>query len=784
MTDDATIIEGDPGFLGMASRLNPVNLPPGLCQLVENMRLDRGVAQTRKGAKRLADDVAADRIPLALPFTLGTDQTLTSLSFSGGTVTATLTAHGYTTGQILNIRGATEPDYNGDHAITVTDPDTFTYNITGTPTTPATGTLIANDGPIIQSSYDGGIFASCVFSNPNIDDAREYIALASTDRAYLWREGSAVIEKTFPTAADELIESGDEISMLQAFNRLYIFRRAPIFGPRSQVTTISRTGTTATVTAPAHGFFTGQRVRIDGADPSAFNGVFPITFIDQDSFSYTCPSTITAPSATGTITAEGMTLFGPQAITSGGITVSGTTATIHCTAHGYPVGATVRLEGSATPAFDGVEYLIASVSTDSFEITVPSGTATDATTTGRTVRRVKPALYWDGDPATNFVRADQGIPGPGVSFRHLQSVPWATYFANRLWIPDPAARDTVAISDVLDPDLFDPFFQSFRANAGSADFLVAIHPWVEGQALVFMRRSIWLATLNTSYDGTTETYSIDETVSKLTLITNEIGCSARRSIQTAGNFIYFLSDSGVYRLDTKLDLKVRGDTRPLSEPISDQLSGLNATYSTLAVGAWFDNRYYLALPLGNSTFNNALLIFNALNEQWESRDVYDSTLQLDDLLISEYNGRRRLFASSLNGKLFLLEEHLDGDDTVTPVPGNPRLPVQSRLRTRRYAWGTNSNKRLLRATVDALVPSGGSLTLRAILTNPDRTFDIATLTNDQPDKEDYTVKAPIRSKAHFAELELLGTVAMPSFRTLSIEATRSNFPRTETRTTP
>ena len=38
MPDDATVAEGDAGFLGMASRLNPVQLPPGMCQLVENMR--------------------------------------------------------------------------------------------------------------------------------------------------------------------------------------------------------------------------------------------------------------------------------------------------------------------------------------------------------------------------------------------------------------------------------------------------------------------------------------------------------------------------------------------------------------------------------------------------------------------------------------------------------------------------------------------------------------------------------------------------------------------------
>jgi hypothetical protein len=109
-----------------------------------------------------------------------------------------------------------------------------------------------------------------------------------------------------------------------------------------------------------------------------------------------------------------------------------------------------------------------------------------------------------------------------------------------------------------------PFWASFRAGSGSNDFVVAVHPWVEGAFLVFCRKSIWIATVNqfASTDGTG--FSIDTPVTNLQLLTDEVGCAARRSIQTAGAFVYFLSDAGVYRLDSQLDLKLRGDTKPLS----------------------------------------------------------------------------------------------------------------------------------------------------------------------------------------------------------------------------
>ena len=54
-------------------------------------------------------------------------KSVTTLTSSGTTATATVTAHGYTTGADVTIAGATQTEYNGEYSITVTGANTFTY---------------------------------------------------------------------------------------------------------------------------------------------------------------------------------------------------------------------------------------------------------------------------------------------------------------------------------------------------------------------------------------------------------------------------------------------------------------------------------------------------------------------------------------------------------------------------------------------------------------------------------------------------------------------------------
>jgi hypothetical protein len=73
-----------------------------------------------------------------------TKGTVSNLTQSAGTATATQTAHGYETGDVVTISGATQAEYNGDHQITVVDADTYTFAVDSGATTPATGTITAH----------------------------------------------------------------------------------------------------------------------------------------------------------------------------------------------------------------------------------------------------------------------------------------------------------------------------------------------------------------------------------------------------------------------------------------------------------------------------------------------------------------------------------------------------------------------------------------------------------------------------------------------------------------
>lgn len=97
----------------------------------------------------------------ATGYTLGSSISVSSLSRSGTTATAnTATSHGLTTGDLVLIAGATQTDYNGYFQVTVTDADTFTYTVEGSPVSPATGTITEKEATSIMTA-DG--FAETYF---------------------------------------------------------------------------------------------------------------------------------------------------------------------------------------------------------------------------------------------------------------------------------------------------------------------------------------------------------------------------------------------------------------------------------------------------------------------------------------------------------------------------------------------------------------------------------------------------------------------------------------------
>lgn len=72
---------------------------------------------------------------------------VSSITRSSTTATViTTTPHGFTSGQKVVVSGAGQTEYNGSFTITSTGPTTFTYTVSGSPATPATGTILLQAG--------------------------------------------------------------------------------------------------------------------------------------------------------------------------------------------------------------------------------------------------------------------------------------------------------------------------------------------------------------------------------------------------------------------------------------------------------------------------------------------------------------------------------------------------------------------------------------------------------------------------------------------------------------
>ena len=80
------------------------------------------------------------------------------------------------------------------------------------------------------------------------------------------------------------------------------------------------------------------------------------------------------------------------------------------------------------------------------------------------------------------------------------------------------------------------------------------------------------------------------------------------------------------------------------------------------------------------------------------------------------------------------------------------------------------------------LPAGAACALDAVTTDYDADFQIAALANSTAAEEDYTLKAPLRTKATYLAFRFRTTAGRPVLRNLSAEAARSAMDPTETRT--
>ena len=630
------------------------------------------------------------------------------------TVTMSVKNHGLTSGASIVVAGLTGgTPSNGTFTVaSVVSADTFTY-VSGTSQTVVFGVTAATmtDGFTVSPggvytqpqvfdahggrvSVDGGLVTVVVDGNVTIKAGdiiliyentipelaplvgKEFqVVSATTTQIQFYAPAPSIILRniTAATQASSIVKLftdtnhgipiGDEINVNNVTfttgtnpNGLFsTIRQAP------NITAATIAGSTVTITFAGHGFVTSDLVTIDGivfTSGTNPNGVFSITFINANQFSYTL---------TGGV--------GPY-----------TTTNAFATKDDINKRLLYNLAGAA-----GLYEVVSAYVT---------------TATGPSNQQIEIG----------------GRFSVGGGFMHQPGAPWGVHFQRRLWVPyyyEPGGTfslptytnrkitDEISVSDILDTTTFDRIANQFRVSGGTADYVVAMHGFYDDQLVVLNRNSLHLIS------GTLG--SLSDT--KVTELTSEVGCLARKSVVMRGNVMLFLSDDGVYGVEFLNDYNLRGTDEPLSKNIQPYIDRLNKNFANKAVGVLHENRYYLAVPLdsapgaNDSYGNNSILVFNFLNKGWESLDTFgDSRFLIEDFVIGSAGVRNNIYAVTSNGGLHQLEASESSNDTLNVDNSTSVVSpsITSSLTTRGYDLGTMERKRFTDAQVNIQTIAGQS----------------------------------------------------------------------------
>jgi Tfp pilus tip-associated adhesin PilY1 len=270
-------------------------------------------------------------------------------------ITATVDDHGYANGQIVHIAGIGSAVYNGTFTISNVTANTFQYSAISQPTANPTVT-----GATVTTTT---INVTATTSTAHNFSAGDLVVVSGVTPSQ-WNSTYTVVN--VPNATT------------------FTFNTASQLAPATSVAGATAAGpsTTATATVPAHGYANGSKVRISGASPTGYNGVFTISNVTANTFQYTVASNLAdatvAPPATSITANQGST----------------NVITAKAPGHGFGDGAivTINITGANPIDFAG-SHVISYVDDDIFTYTLPirvpanlgttmvgtSGTSTTAT---------------------------------------------------------------------------------------------------------------------------------------------------------------------------------------------------------------------------------------------------------------------------------------------------------------------------------------------------------------------------------------------------------------------
>lgn len=267
------------------------------------------------------------------------------------------------------------------------------------------------------------------------------------------------------------------------------------------------------------------------------------------------------------------------------------------------------------------------------------------------------------DQADNLISgADTENPTDG-----LEAIPFAAngdWVGNRLFIP--YSKDLLAISDYMNPTRYQGIRSQARINQGSEDALVRFFKFSDDTGIAFKDQSVYV--LN-GLTGDLSGMALDS-------VTEDYGCAAPKSCVNTGADVWFLSERrGICSIyQTELN-KIQGKDVPVSQRIKKLIDRINWKYAAGAVAAYYDNKYYLAVPLDDAVAAGPELVNGSFGDS--------GPLQFQLAVVPGQNYRVVLAAGETiaNGGVLGNEGgDLTAVSTKLTLQGPSGLPVQTSIR--------------------------------------------------------------------------------------------------------
>lgn len=176
--------------------------------------------------------------------------------------------------------------------------------------------------------------------------------------------------------------------------------------------------------------------------------------------------------------------------------------------------------------------------------------------------------------------------------------------ANRVFVADD--DDSILASDILDYTHYS-LTNNYRINQGSDDRIVNLSMFGSGTIIALKGKSVY--RVDNVYG--------DLTASTLSTVTGRYGCAAAESVVDCGNDLLWLSHEGVASLTLTTQNEIQsaqgalaGKYRMFSEDIGPLIDRVNWRYASGAVGAVWNDCYYLALPVDQAEMMEENLVSN------------------------------------------------------------------------------------------------------------------------------------------------------------------------------